>query len=41
MTWDKNIEIPKLGLRGINERVKLCHTQGIEGHELPHALKSS
>ena len=31
----------KIGLGGMNEKVKVCHTQGSEGHEPPHALKSS
>ena len=25
----------------MSEKVKLCHTEGIEGHEPPHPLKSS
>ena len=37
----KKIEIPKLEMRGLNEKITLCQRKGSEGHEPPHALKSS
>ena len=42
-TWDEKIQIPKLGLRGMYEKVRLmlCKRQLSEGHDPPHALKSS
>ena len=39
-TWDEKIQIPKLELRGVNEKVTYCQRDGSEGHEPPHALKS-
>ena len=41
MTWDEKNQIPKLELRGVNEKVTQCQRQGSEGHDPPHALKSS
>ena len=40
-TWDEEIQIRKLELRGVNEKVRQCQRQGSEGHEQPHALKRS
>ena len=40
-TWDEKIQIPKLELRGVSEKVTQCQRQGIEGHDPPHAVKSS
>ena len=30
-TWDEKIQIPKLELRGVNEKVTQCQRQGSEG----------
>ena len=40
-TWDEKIQIPKLELRGVNEKVEQYRIQGSEGHDPPHALKCS
>ena len=40
-TWDDKIQIRKLELRGVNDKVTQCQRQGSEGHDPPHALKFS
>ena len=40
-TWDGKIQIPKLEQTVVNEKVTQCQRQGSEGHDPPHALKSS
>ena len=35
------IQILKLELGGVNEKVTSCPREGSEGHDLPHALKTS
>ena len=40
-TWDKKIQIPKLELRGVNEKLMLCKRLHSERHEPPHAINTS